>query len=111
MPPIKPENVDRYPADWADIRASILRRAGDRCEKCGAINHTWKPAASGVGVIYVCLTIAHLDHTPENCDPVNLRAWCQVCHLAYDREHHMETARKTRAARLGMRDLFSEVKP
>lgn len=33
----------------------------------------------------VVLTIAHLDHTPENNDPSNLRALCQRCHLAYDR--------------------------
>ena len=32
----------------------------------------------------VVLTIAHLDHTPENCDDENLRAWCQRCHLTYD---------------------------
>lgn len=38
----------------------------------------------------VVLTIAHLDHTPENCDPENLRAMCQACHLAYDAEHHAE---------------------
>jgi len=25
----------------------------------------------------VVLTVAHLGHTPENCDPANLRAWCQ----------------------------------
>lgn len=36
----------------------------------------------------VVLTIAHLDHTPENCDPDNLLAMCQRCHLAYDAESH-----------------------
>lgn len=30
--PIKPENRDRYPADWPQIRERILRRAGGRCE-------------------------------------------------------------------------------
>lgn len=39
----------------------------------------------------VVLTTAHLDHQPENCDMANLRAMCQRCHLAYDREHHAET--------------------
>lgn len=34
--------------------------------------------------VRVVLTVAHLDHTPENCDPDNLRAWCQRCHNAYD---------------------------
>jgi hypothetical protein len=32
----------------------------------------------------VVLTIAHLDHIPENCDFDNLRAWCQRCHNTYD---------------------------
>lgn len=48
----------------------------------------------------VVLTIAHLDHTPENCDRSNLRAWCQRCHLAYDAEHHAETRRATRRAQI-----------
>lgn len=44
----------------------------------------------------VVLTIAHLDHVPENCAPENLRAWCQRCHLRYDAEHHKQTAYRTR---------------
>jgi hypothetical protein len=51
----------------------------------------------------VVLTIAHLDHTPENCDPDNLRAWCQRCHLTYDRDHH----RQTRRSRKAIGDLFA----
>lgn len=34
--------------------------------------------------VKVVLTVAHLDHMPENCDPQNLRAWCQRCHNRYD---------------------------
>ncbi|WP_071789029.1 hypothetical protein [Leptolyngbya sp. Heron Island J] len=30
------------------------------------------------------LTVAHLDHEPQNCDRDNLRALCSVCHLSYD---------------------------
>jgi hypothetical protein len=41
--------------------------------------------------VNVCLTIAHLDHNPENNSDENLRALCQWCHLDYDREHHAET--------------------
>lgn len=33
--PIRPENRDRYPPDWPEIRARILRRAGNRCELRG----------------------------------------------------------------------------
>lgn len=39
----------------------------------------------------VVLTIAHLDHMPENCQRANLKAMCQRCHLVYDQEHHAET--------------------
>jgi hypothetical protein len=52
------------------------------------------------------LTVAHLDHAPENCDPANLRAMCQRCHLRYDRHHHANTARNTRAERVGLLPLF-----
>ena len=54
----------------------------------------------------VILTVAHLDHTPENVEPHNLRAMCQRCHLAYDRDHHKATSRRTRRAAMGMDDLF-----
>jgi hypothetical protein len=36
--PIKPENRARYPADWPEIRARILARAGNCCEWCRAPN-------------------------------------------------------------------------
>lgn len=84
--PIKPENKPRYPKDWKQIRAKILDRAGNRCEgsprypDCRADNHQPHPVTGS----RVVLTIAHLNHTPEDCEPSNLRAWCQRCHLRYD---------------------------
>lgn len=57
----------------------------------------------------VVLTIAHLDHVPENCSPENLRAWCQRCHLRYDAAHHAATAYKTRRSGRAMADLFDAV--
>jgi 5-methylcytosine-specific restriction endonuclease McrA len=57
-------------------------------------------------MVNIVLTIAHLDHTPENCVPENLRAWCQRCHLQYDAQHHAQTARATRRARLNNNELF-----
>lgn len=50
-------------------------------------------------IIRIVLTIAHLDHQPENCDAANLRALCQRHHLAYDQAHHRATAIATCAAR------------
>lgn len=55
----------------------------------------------------VVLTVAHLDHTPENCADENLKDMCQACHLAYDHEHHQRNARATRRARKADGDLFS----
>jgi hypothetical protein len=52
------------------------------------------------------LTIAHLDHTPENCADDNLRAWRQRHHLAYDAEHHKITAYRTRKDAAMTADLF-----
>jgi 5-methylcytosine-specific restriction endonuclease McrA len=54
----------------------------------------------------VVLTVAHLDHTPENCADDNLAALCQRCHNRYDmpmrRAGIKERARKT----LACGDLF-----
>lgn len=104
--PIRPENRNRYPADWPEISRRIrFVRALGQCEcegECG-LNHTGRCTArhnapnprTGTKVV---LTVAHLDHTPENCDDTNLKAMCNGCHLHYDRDHHRETAARTRAA-------------
>lgn len=57
-------------------------------------------------MVDVVLTIAHLDHTPENCSPENLRAWCQKCHLNYDKDHHKKNSQITRHNNKKMDDLF-----
>jgi 5-methylcytosine-specific restriction endonuclease McrA len=92
--PIKPENRKRYPKDWKQIRAAILKRAEHRCEWCGVKNHTTVERSGSQ--TRIVLTIAHLDHTPENCAAKNLRALCQRCHLNYDRPRHVHNARITR---------------
>ena len=58
------------------------------------------------GLLVIVLTIAHLDHQPENCADYNLRAWCQRHHLAYDREHHQANAYRTRKDRACTADIF-----
>jgi hypothetical protein len=115
--PIRPENRDRYPADWPEISLAIKNRAGWRCEclgECGRGTHgagrcpnVHDQPAYGTGS-KVVLTCAHLDHTPENCDPANLRAFCNGCHLHYDRDHHAQTRAATKAAELAaqMEPLF-----
>ena len=54
----------------------------------------------------IVLTVAHLNHQPEDCRPENLRAWCQRHHLAYDHDHHRTNAQVTRRARAGTLELF-----
>lgn len=58
-------------------------------------------------IIVIVLTVAHLDHMPENCADANLQALCQRCHLRLDAGHHAETARATRHARKAVGDLFA----
>jgi hypothetical protein len=107
--PIRPENQARYPADWAEISKRIrFDRAKGRCEcdgRCGRSAHqldlgrcqALNGHASLITGSRVVLTVAHLDHTPENCADDNLMAMCQGCHLNYDREHHAETRARVRA--------------
>lgn len=86
MMPIRPENRDRYPKNWKTLSLQIRERAGWRCEgspafpDCRAENGKPHPVTGSK----VVLTVAHLDHQPENCADENLRAWCQRCHNTYD---------------------------
>ena len=160
--PIRPENLARYPKDWAAIAAGIRERAGHRCEwrdgdyRCRACQYAvgawvkrcgmwlWRPTcgngphdAAGQGLswpdmqrwtfaearqfaaeldwaggeegqkpIVIVLTVAHLNHQPEDCRPENLAAWCQRHHLAYDHAHHQANAQASRRARVGQQELF-----
>lgn len=133
--PIRPENRARYPKDWKRIADAIRERAGNRCEgspaypDCrvpnGAVGYRvdgrWVQIGESIDaaglasdaamddghrVVRIVLTVAHLDHTPENCEPQNLKAMCQRCHLTYDTEHHKRTAYATRKAAAMTADLF-----
>jgi hypothetical protein len=48
--PIKSENKSRYPANWLDIRAAILERAGNCCEQCKVANRTRICRGTGVDI-------------------------------------------------------------
>lgn len=87
-----PCNYDNYPADWPQIRARIIIRAGDCCEWCGAANRQSHPE-TGSDVV---LTIAHIDHDTTNNTDANLRALCQRCHNEHDgpfRRHNRKYGR------------------
>lgn len=85
-----PFHKDRYPPNWKEISLRI-RKVG-RCEFCGAENYKPHPITGSK----VILTVAHLDHDPQNCADENLKALCQRCHLRHDIEHHKRNAAKTR---------------
>lgn len=105
--PIKAENRARYPKEWKQIVARIRERSGNRCEGspmyplCNVGNGERHPSTGSI----VVLTVAHLDHQPENCADDNLRHWCQRCHLTYDAKHHASNARATRARKSGQIQL------
>ncbi len=101
--PIRPEMRARYPKDWPAISLRIRADAGNRCEgspaypDCRAENGMPHPATGS----RVVLTVAHLDHKPENVSRANLRAWCQRCHNTYDAPHRRAGIAARRAAAKG----------
>jgi hypothetical protein len=50
--------------------------------------------------IQIVLTIAHLDHMPENNEMKNLKAMCQRDHLKYDKEDNKQKREQTQAEKL-----------
>jgi len=125
--PIKPEHRDRYPADWNEIRAKVLNRAGLRCELCGAEHLDWIARRRSCAALWislgqfkplifperanqkpedflrpvrVILTIAHLDPTYGSSDPKHLLALCQRCHLKIDAHVHSQARKLTREGKI-----------
>lgn len=128
--PIRAENRKRYPKNWKDISHRIrFERARGRCEctgECG-IDHAEELDPMGFGrPIHRCtakhhekhpitcskvvLTVAHLDHIPENCADDNLKAMCQRCHLRYDADHHKKNSARTRKGKMAINDMFEVMK-
>ena len=99
--PILPENRSRYPGgspqskEWRSLVEQIRERSGDRCEgwrfeifsECRAANHQPHPVTGS----RVVLTVAHLNHRPEDCRDDNLAHGCQRCHNTYDAPHRQRT--------------------
>ena len=89
-----PMEKERYPANWKKIALAVKQAADWRCQKCG--KQCRKPGEP-FDTHRNTLTVAHLNHTPEDIRPENLCAMCASCHLKYDAKHHAET-RKARKA-------------
>jgi len=136
--PIRPENKERYPADWKAISLRIRARANQKCEWCKAPNgemidrhhdgssymlmdgqvfsaENGEPLGMARGsewpscgkLTKVILTVAHLDHTPENCADENLKALCQRCHNRYDMPMRRAGMRDRARSNLAAGDLFA----
>jgi 5-methylcytosine-specific restriction endonuclease McrA len=130
MSPIRESERHRYPKNWREISAAVRRRNNGCCEWCDAPNgalierlldqcpdgkiwfeHTHTGACLGepcpTGTVRIVLTVAHLDHTPEHCDPANLVSLCQRCHNRYDAKHRAagRKARRERAHHHDQRTL------
>ena len=94
--------------DGVDADTYMLNDANVYCANTG--QHLGRKRMSDYNLknmVDIVLTIAHLDHVPENCAPENLKALCQRCHLRYDAKHHAETARATRHASKAIGELFA----
>lgn len=106
--PIRPENKARYPKDWKAISLRVRERAGWVCEgspaypDCRAANGEPHPQTGSK----VVLTVAHLDHVPENCADENLKAWCQRCHNTYDMPMRRSGIHERAKAAAGIQDMF-----
>lgn len=108
--PIRPENRARYPRHWKRISIRVREAAGWRCEgspaypDCRAPNGEPHPETGS----RVVLTVAHLDHQPENCAAENLRAWCQRCHNTYDMAERRRGIEERRRAQAAVDELFGD---
>lgn len=108
--PIRAENRARYPNDWGAISLRIRRdRAQWQCEqvdyqgvRCTAVHGEPHPTTGSK----VVLTVAHLDHMPENCDDGNLMAMCQRCHNTYDAPMRLAGIRERARAQMAVGDLL-----
>lgn len=110
--PVRAERKALYGEGWRDFSAYIrFERADGRCEcdgRCGDelcrglvdgrcnARHGHPHPVNGKRVV---LTVAHFTHEESCRDEDKVGGYCARCHLAYDREHHAETRKATRAAK------------
>lgn len=91
---------ERYPKNWNKIALNIKEKANWKCQECGRkcrkVGESMEDFVKRISPlpnlsIEICLypkrfvlTVAHLDHMPENCDENNLKALCSSCHCKMD---------------------------
>lgn len=109
----------RYPPDWDAIARQVKQQANWTCQACdrpcrrpgedvkefcdrvATRDDRW--GLKGVDGTYrlgrFVLTVAHLDQTPSNNDPANLKALCPACHLKHDAPYRQANAYAKRERR------------
>lgn len=115
-------DLSRYPKNWRAIALQVKEAANWSCKDCGRpcrkpredrfdfedrIDETpWgddlyeEMYDEELGAVLrskinrFTLTVAHLNHVPEDCRPENLKALCTVCHLRYDATHHAYSTKR-----------------
>lgn len=130
-----PMNRKLYPDNWEAIALAIKTEVNWTCENCGRPcrrpgesdgdlcdrigtdqpdwfddlyeyeQHELWGEVPKLKLTRFTLTVAHLDHRPENCDRSNLRAWCAPCHCRYDLQA-MPTKKRLKAERAGQLSLI-----
>lgn len=120
-----PMNRSLYPDNWGQIALQVKAESGWICEQCGRackmpnedefsfMKRIQTGRLSECPVIreYLefprrwVLTVAHLDHRPENCDRSNLKALCAPCHCRYDLSQ-MARKKMLKAERAGQLTLL-----
>ncbi|NEP56250.1 MAG: HNH endonuclease [Symploca sp. SIO2G7] len=104
-----PMDRSLYPDNWDELALQIKTEANWCCSECGRpcrqpgesfdafLRRCWSPSLEMQYPSYemdgdqrvskagrFTLTVAHVDHRPENCHPDNLKALCAPCHCRYD---------------------------
>lgn len=83
---------------FTDLSAlgSMTTLEGTISAEVNQMNHMKFHASRGEKIITIVLTIAHLDHTPENNKKDNLKALCQKCHNKYDMPHRIANRKRNK---------------
>lgn len=88
-----PMHLSEYPENWRRLAKEYKNSVNWVCEVCG--KQCRKPGEK-FDTHKRTLTVAHLNHTPMDVRPENLKAMCAPCHLKYDAKHHAETRKANR---------------
>ena len=88
---VMPMEKHRYPKEWWQIARNIKEAADWKCQKCGK---QCRRPGEPFDTHKRTLTVAHLNHTPEDVRPENLMAMCAPCHLRYDAKQHAESRKR-----------------